>query len=92
VLEINTAVEAYCREVTGLDGFDLPDPIAMAVALSPGLVRRAERVHAAVAVGDEARGLLMIDRRRTAPPPNVTVVWEVDSAGFKAAIERMCAP
>ncbi len=91
VLDVNTAVADWCRDVTGLDGFDLPDPIAMAVALSPELVLHSERLHAAVALGDEARGMLMVDRRRAAPPPNVTIVWDVDSAGFKAAIDRMCA-
>ncbi|MER6950187.1 nucleoside hydrolase [Nonomuraea sp. NPDC000554] len=91
LLDVNAAVADWCRTVTGLDGFDLPDPVAMAVALRPDLVLRSERLHAAVATGDESRGLLMIDRRRAAPPPNVTIVWDVDTAAFKADIDRLCA-
>lgn len=91
LLDVNAAVAAWCRDVTGLDGFDLPDPIAMAVALSPELILNSERLHTTVAVGDEARGMLMVDRRRATAPPNATIVWDVDSAGFKAAIDRMCA-
>ncbi|MEV0829032.1 nucleoside hydrolase [Nonomuraea rubra] len=80
---VNRAVADWARDVTGLAGYDLPDPVAMAVALRPELVLGSEQAHVDVAVGDETRGQLVIDRRRAAPPPNLTLVRRVDEHGFK---------
>ncbi|MFB4270535.1 nucleoside hydrolase [Nonomuraea sp. GTA35] len=80
---INRTVADWARDVTGLAGYDLPDPVAMAVALRPELVLGSEQAHVDVAVGDEARGQLVIDRRRAAPPPNLTLIRRVDEPGFK---------
>lgn len=80
---INRSVADWARDVTGLAGYDLPDPAAMAVALRPGLVLDSERAHVDVALGDETRGQLIIDRRRTAPPPNLTLIRRIDEPGFK---------
>ncbi|MGW4798523.1 nucleoside hydrolase [Nonomuraea sp. NPDC004297] len=80
---INRSVADWARDVTGLAGYDLPDPAAMAVALRPGLVLESERAHVDVALGDETRGQLIIDRRRTAPPPNLTLIRRIDEPGFK---------
>ncbi|GAA2872902.1 nucleoside hydrolase [Nonomuraea rubra] len=80
---INRTVADWARNVTGLAGYDLPDPVAMAVALRPELVLGSEQAHVDVAVGDETRGQLVIDRRRSAPPPNLTLVRRVDEQGFK---------
>ncbi|MEV4173327.1 nucleoside hydrolase [Nonomuraea sp. NPDC049709] len=88
---INRAVADWARDVTGLAGYDLPDPVAMAVALRPELVTERERAHVDVALGDETRGQLIIDRRRAAPPPNVTLVRRVDEQGFKRLLLDACA-
>jgi inosine-uridine nucleoside N-ribohydrolase len=80
---INETVGAWATEVTGLAGYDLPDPLAMAVALRPALVREAETASVRVALGDEARGQLLIDRRRSAADANLTLVRRVDTAGFE---------
>jgi purine nucleosidase len=80
---INRTVADWARDVTGLAGYDLPDPVAMAVALRPELVLGSEQAHVDVAVGDETRGQLVIDRRRAAPPPNLTLIRQVDEPGFK---------
>ncbi|WP_158895280.1 nucleoside hydrolase [Amycolatopsis anabasis] len=80
---INRKVAEWSAAVTGLDGYDLPDPVAMAVVLRPELVAEAERAHVRVALGDEARGQTMTDRRLDAPPANLTLVRRVRERGFK---------
>lgn len=90
--EVNRAVATWATDVTGLPGYDLPDPLAMAVALDPGLIRHAETAAVRVALGDEARGQLLIDRRRTAAPPNVTLVRRVDTDAFEQLLLAACGP
>lgn len=63
VREINTAVERFAREVIGLDGYDLPDPVTMAVALDPDIIRSAEWLPVSVACTEQVRGQLIVDRR-----------------------------
>lgn len=74
-----------------LAGYDLPDPVTMAVALNPELIIEHERANVTIAVGDEARGHMLIDRRRSAPPPNLTIVRQADEPGFKDMLFRACA-
>ncbi|WP_020672882.1 nucleoside hydrolase [Amycolatopsis nigrescens] len=80
---INRRVAEWASAVTGLDGYDLPDPVAMATVLRPGLVLARETVSLRVALGDETRGQTLVDRRRTAPAPNLTLVRRVDRLGFR---------
>jgi purine nucleosidase len=87
---INAAVGTWAAEVTALAGYDLPDPLAMAVALRPGLVREAEAVRVRIGTGDEARGQLLIDRRRSAQPANLRLVRRVDTLGFEEMLLRAC--
>ncbi|MFD7922776.1 nucleoside hydrolase [Streptomyces sp. NPDC059740] len=91
VHRINRTVAEWAREVTGLAGYDLPDPIAMAVALRPDLVTESEQVHVDVALGDEVRGQLIVDRRLSAPPPNLTLARRVSESGFKELLFATCA-
>ncbi|MFF0627017.1 nucleoside hydrolase [Streptomyces sp. NPDC004296] len=90
---INRTVADFARNVTGLAGYDLPDPIAMAVALDPALITEQERAHVQISVADETRGQLVIDRRVSAPAPNLTLVRRVDEAGFKKLLfDTVAAP
>ena len=43
-----------------------------------------------VALGDEVRGQLIVDRRHTAAPANVTLVRRADGARFKEELLRVC--
>ncbi|MET9293352.1 nucleoside hydrolase [Streptomyces sp. NPDC003077] len=88
---INRTVADWARDVTGLEGYDLPDPIAMAVALRPDLITEQERAYVDVAVGEETRGQMIIDRRVSAPAPNVTLVRRVSEPGFKKLLFDTCA-
>jgi purine nucleosidase len=92
VQEVNVKVAEYCARVTGLDGYDLPDPVAMAVALRPALVTESERVPVRVALGEELRGQLVLDHRRGAGGPgDVEVVWRVDEEAWKELLFAACA-
>ncbi|GGS14788.1 hypothetical protein GCM10010252_62840 [Streptomyces aureoverticillatus] len=83
---VNRTVADWARDVTGLAGYDLPDPVAMAVALKPELITEREQAHVDIAVGDQTRGQMIIDRRVTAPAPNLTLVRRVDEVGFKGLL------
>jgi purine nucleosidase len=88
VHEINRVVDEYCRN-TGLAGYDLPDPIAMAIAIDPSIATRTTQIGVAVTIdGEDDRG---------ASTPNVdgdrapmTVVWEADEAAFKRQLFAAC--
>lgn len=88
--QINQAVNVWATEVTGVAGYDLPDPATVAVALRPEIVRQAETVHVRVALGDEARGQLLIDRRHNAAPANVNLVRRIDRRGFRRMLFEAC--
>lgn len=88
---INRAVLDWTTNVTGLEGYDLPDPITMAVALDPQLITGAENAHVRVATADETRGQLIVDRRVNAHEPNVRLVRRVDGDGFKTTLLAACA-
>jgi purine nucleosidase len=83
VVDINAAVDAFCHSITGLDGFDLPDPITMAVAIDPSVARATAPAHVRVGMDAITRGGTLVDRRPVAPPPNCTIVTEADEAAFK---------
>lgn len=92
VNDINASVNAFCLGITGLEGYDLPDPIAMAVALRPSLILASEDAAVDVISNGPGRGTLMIDRRPGArQAPNVRLVTAVDEIGFKDMLRAMCA-
>jgi purine nucleosidase len=70
------------------NGMIAADALAMAVALEPGLVLRAERHHVAVELaGVHARGATHVDwDGRLGRPANANIVLEVDQAGFEALV------
>ena len=87
-------VRQFCENETGIDGFDLPDPIAMAVALSDQTIVRSEEASVTIDLTNGAtRGMTIIDdrnyvkRRKT-----TTIVLEVDRQKFvqllKSALEK----
>ena len=74
----------YCLTETKLDGFDLPDPIAMAVALEAEVATRVERRFVAVETGGTwGRGQTMVDELGvTGRAANVDVVREASRERF----------
>ena len=89
-IDINRDVEIFCRTVTNLDGFDLPDPITMTVAIDPSMVTESEMVHVDVSCSEETRGTLILDRRASAQPANAEVIWAVDRSKYLNQLYEMC--
>jgi purine nucleosidase len=83
----------FCRSVTHLDGFDLPDPVTVAVAIDPSVATRV--VHRPVAVettGTQTAGMTVVDHLGvTGRPANVHVVLAADRERFLAMLHRACA-
>jgi purine nucleosidase len=91
VCDINVDVDHYARIESGLAGFDLPDPIAVAIAIDPTIATKTTFEHVAISCDPVTRGLTIIDRRHTAPPANCTIVWEANAARFQAQLLRAAA-
>jgi purine nucleosidase len=87
-VDIQGAVNRFALETTRLTGFDLPDPIAMAVALDPATATRVERRFVAVETGGAwCRGQTVVDHLGvTQLPPNVDVVLEASRERFLAIL------
>jgi purine nucleosidase len=89
-IDINGDVEQYCLD-TGLAGFDLPDPIAMAVALDESIITEATDEWLVVGLDGPTRGCTIPDRRFGRPDPNIRVLWSVDEAAFKQRLLIACS-
>lgn len=89
-VDINACVEEFARSHTALAGFDLPDPLAMAVALDPTLATEQTPGHVSVGLGDAGRGGTFVDHRLVAAPPNASIVRSVDEDRFKAMLLAAC--
>ncbi len=83
-VDIQATLARFCATTTHLAGFDLPDPITMAVALDPSVVVVAEHVRVDVETrSDLTRGQFVLDRLGLAgQPPNAEVVTAVDRPAF----------
>lgn len=88
-VEINADVDTYARD-TGLAGFDLPDPIAMAIALDGSIIEEATDEWLVVGLDEPTRGSTIPDRRPQRPLPNIRVVWKADEAAFKRRLFEAC--
>jgi purine nucleosidase len=83
-VDIQGVLREFCRNETLLDGFDLPDPLAMAIAIDPSIVLREARHVVDVIPGDgPARGQTIVDERNpSGREPNCRVIYEVDRDRF----------
>lgn len=72
----------------GRGGMVVADALAMAVALEPGIVRRAELRPVGVELaGTLTRGATVVDwEGRSGRPPNANIVLEVDQPRFEALV------
>ncbi len=88
--QINVCVDRYARE-TGLPGFDLPDPIAMAIAIDPSIATRVEArgIEIVCDLTGDARGHSMPVDVDDAHPP-IAVVWEANESAFKQMLFNAC--
>jgi purine nucleosidase len=89
-MDIQRALAAFGESYLKQVGFDLPDPIAMAVALEPEIATRAESLYVAVEIGSPlTRGATVVDHLRvTGEPPNVEVILDASRDGFLDLLRR----
>lgn len=93
-VDIQRVLDEWARENTHLAGFDLPDPMAMAVALDPSVATETRRLFVAVETGGTwSRGQTVVDHLGvTGLEPNVEVVMEASRERFlnllHAAVRR----
>ena len=86
-VDIQRTLIEFARDHTHLAGFDLPDPIAMAVALDPGVATDVRRVHVAVERrGELTRGQTVVDHDARFGAANVDVVFAASRERFLALL------
>jgi purine nucleosidase len=92
-VDIQAALTTFAIEQSGLEGFDLPDPITMAIALEPDIATLARRLFVAVETeGDWCRGQTVVDHLKvTGREPNVDVVLEASRERFLALLHQAVA-
>lgn len=85
VLDCNRQALRANREWLHDPGLPLPDPVAMAVALDPEVVKRASMHYVTVEIAsDLTRGMTVVDERGVLnQPPNVRVVWAIHVPRWK---------
>jgi purine nucleosidase len=83
-IDIQKDVEQFARTTTQLDGFDLPDPIAMAIALDPSVATSSRRCFVAIETTSTlCRGQSVVDHLQLmGREPNTEVVREASREKF----------
>jgi len=83
-VDIQKVVNQFALNVTRLQGFDLPDPMAMAVALDPTVASVTKRLHVEIETSSlSCRGQTIVDHLQvTGHEPNVNVVLEASRERF----------
>jgi purine nucleosidase len=89
-VDIQQVVNQFALNVTRLEGFDLPDPMAMAIALDPTVATLVERLYVEIETGGSlCRGQTVVDHLRiTGQEPNVNVVLEASRQKFLSILHR----
>jgi purine nucleosidase len=87
-VDIQGVVREFCEAETNLMGYDLPDPIAMAVALDPAVATTVEQWHLAVEVDSPLTGgmVVMDVLGLMRQEPNARVVTAADRPRFMAML------
>jgi purine nucleosidase len=87
---IQAHLTEFVKAETHLAGFDLPDPIAMAVALDPTIATLVEKLHVRVeTTGDITAGQTVVDHIGVEHGvPNVDVVLEASRERFLALLHQ----
>jgi inosine-uridine nucleoside N-ribohydrolase len=69
---------------------DLPDPVAMAVALDDSIILESTVECLVIGLDEPTRGAVLPDRRAHPGPAKARVVWSVDEAAFKDRLYEAC--
>jgi purine nucleosidase len=83
-VDIQKALVQFALTTTRLPGFDLPDPIAMAIALDPSVATDSQRRFVAIEAQSEfCRGQSVVDHLQvTGREPNAEVIMEASRERF----------
>ncbi len=83
-VDIQKVLNAFSVTEMNINGFDLPDPLAMAVALNPAVATRTKHLFVAIETDSElCRGQTVVDHLAvTKHKPNVEVVLEASRQKF----------
>lgn len=89
-VDIQAVLDIYAKEASDIPGFDLPDPLAMAVAIDPSIAT-VQRRHVEMLIGDgPGRGKDVVDWLGvTGGEPNVEVVTHVPRQAFVEMLHRL---
>ena len=92
-VDIQKVLSDFALSVTHLAGFDLPDPIAMAVAIDPEIAE-IEPFHVSVVTGDGiVRGQAIVDWLAvTGNAPNARIVRRASRSRFLAMLHEALGP
>ena len=88
-VDCNATSIAATKKQSGSDLLELPDPVAMAIALEEDrIVKRSSKHYVEIeAESTLTRGMSVVDSLDvTGNEPNVDVIWEIDAARFKDMI------
>lgn len=87
--DIQAVLNDYALNETQLAGFDLPDPLAMAIALDPSVATRVQRLYVEVEVQSAlCRGQTVVDHLGMLKrEPNAAVVREASRERFIALLQ-----
>jgi purine nucleosidase len=83
-VDIQKTLHQFALTTTKLPGFDLPDPIAMAIALDPQVTRHSEHLYVAIETQSSlCRGQSVVDHVHVLQrQPNAEVVREASRERF----------
>ncbi len=89
-IDIQKTVAEFGQKISGLGGFDLPDPIAMAIALDRTIATEAKEAHVTILVNDDdSRGQTVMDFSKSSNKvPNAKVVLKADREKFLTMLRK----
>lgn len=89
-IDIQSKVAAFSIQSSQLPGFDLPDPIAMAIALDESIVEESKQLYVEVICAEGlTRGQTVVDHTRiTGKTANIEVVLRASRKRFIAMLEE----
>lgn len=92
-VDIQCNVAEYCATETHLPGYDLPDPIAMAIAIDPTIATDVRQLHVAIETeGRFCRGQSVVDHlAMSGKPANSHVVLEASHRQFLQMLRTACS-
>ncbi len=88
-MDIQATVNEFAKTTTQLPGFDLPDPIAMALAIDDSLINFSQQLYVEVVLAEDiTRGQTVVDHlAQLGQPPNTEVVLEASRKKFLSMLE-----